>query len=425
MTLRRMLGSVAALATLAAAAFLYVAHPVRGSDHQDSPTVLKQPGADIADLYVFPGSKDPTRVVLMMNVHPLLTPPATAGASFDPGVLYQFKISHGPAGTTAPEDTVIQILASGTGADQTLTVYGPAKPNRTGTHSTLVDKSGTFAFNDTKAARFDNGIRPFAGPRADPFFFDLFQFFKILPDRNYSSPRTGNKLGTSTPTFNGYAAGSMSGAGGYACSTAPSVNALTQAAPPGFNVLSIVIGLPRSLLMPEGASPIVHVWATASVKSGAGYDQIEQLGRPAVKELFEVYDDHDATNRANPYDDPKLKNSIVDFMKNVAGRSEKISSTIGAVLYPSEIAADLSQTGASAYLGVETGGATGSKFGGRGLTDDIVDISLGAVFGDTVPKLGLAPDDGKENGCLTSEHVTSGQGGTQALADFPYGAPPH
>jgi hypothetical protein len=425
MTLRRMLGSVAALATLSAAAFLYIAHPVRGSDHQDSPTMLKKPAADITDLYVFPGSKDPARVVLMMNVHPLITPAATSGAFFDPGVLYQFKIAHGPAGTTSKEDLVVQVLASGTGANQKLTVYGPAKPNVTGTHSKLVAKSGTFAFNDTDVKRFENGIRPFAGPRADPFFFDLFQFFKILPDRNYSSPRTGNKLGTTTPTFNGYAAGATSGANGYACSTAPSVNALTQAAPPGFNVLSIVIGLPRKLLMPEGASSIVHVWGTTSVKGGDGYDQIEQLGRPAVKELFEIYDDHDATNHASPYNDPKLKESILDFMLHVAGRSEKISQTIQAVLYPSEIAADLSQSGNSAYLGVETGGATGSKFGGRGLTDDIVDISLGAVFGKTIPSLGLATDDNKENGCLTSEHVTSGQGGTQALPDFPYGAPPH
>jgi hypothetical protein len=76
-------------------------------------------------------------------------------------------------------------------------------------------------------------------------------------------------------------------------------------------------------------------------------------------------------------------------------------------------------------LGVETGGATGGLFGGRGLTDDVIDISLGAVFGGTIPALGLAPDDGAENTCLTDEHVSSGQGGTQTQSGYPYLAPPH
>ena len=54
--------------------------------------------------------------------------------------------------------------------------------------------------------------------------------------------------------------------------------------------------------------------------------------------------------------------------------------------------ADLSQnTTKAAYLGVETAGATGSAFGGRALTDDVVDIDLGVIFGSTIPSLGLAP----------------------------------
>ena len=112
-------------------------------------------------------------------------------------------------------------------------------------------------------------------------------------------------------------------------------------------------------------------------------------------------------------------------MKNVAGRSPAISTVVGAVLYPNEMAFDVSQPGAAAYLGVETGGATGSKFGGRGLTDDVITTSLGVVFGNTVPALGLTPDDGKENTCLNNEHVFSGQGGTQTQAAFPFFAQPH
>ncbi len=112
-------------------------------------------------------------------------------------------------------------------------------------------------------------------------------------------------------------------------------------------------------------------------------------------------------------------------MKHVAGRSKQITGVVDAVLGLNELAADVSQSGPAAYLGVETGGATGSKWGGRGLTDDIVNISLGAVFGNTIPALGLAPDDGKENNCLTNEHVSSGQGGQQTQSTFPYLAPAH
>ena len=153
--------------------------------------------------------------------------------------------------------------------------------------------------------------------------------------------------------------------------------------------------------------------------------QIELLSRPAVKELFEVFDEHAITNVAEPYDDLLIKNIIPFFAHYVAGRSTAISNTLGAVLYPNEIAADISQPGPAAYLGVETGGATGGKFGGRGLTDDVIGISLGAVFGSTIPALGLTPDDHKENLCLAAEHVASGQGGQQTQAAFPFLAPPH
>ena len=53
-------------------------------------------------------------------------------------------------------------------------------------------------------------------------------------------------------------------------------------------------------------------------------------------------------------------------------RSQKTADTLQAVLYPNVMKADLSQnTTKAAYLGYETGGATGSKFGGRALDDDI------------------------------------------------------
>ncbi len=433
MTLRRILGSVTAMAALTAAVFLYLAHPVRGSDHQDAPIMLNHPATDITDVYLFPDPNNSANVIFAMDVFPLLTHATAGSVSFNPDAVYQFKIVNGAVGDTNPENTVIQVTASGAGKSQRLTLRGPGAPVHTGLDSMLLPAVGSFPLN--KATNLPGGIVAFAGPRADPFFFDLFQFFSILPDRLYSNPRTGDKLGSSTPTFNGYAKGSTSGASGsgYACSTNPSVNALTQlGSPPGFNVLGLVLSIPKTMLVTGTQSSIIHVWATTSRPIGTYqgkrvYRQRELLARPAVKELFETFASHQLTNASNPYNDPYIAGSISYFMQNVAGRSSAISNVVESVLTPNELAADLSQPASSgaAYLGVETGGATGSKWGGRGLTDNIIDISLGAVFGGTVPALGLAPDDGKENNCLTSQHVVSGQGGQQTQSTFPYLASPH
>lgn len=443
MQLQRLAVSLSAIIAFGGAAALYSSHPARSSDHQDSPAVVARPGADITDVFMFPAPQDRDDVELVMDVVPLIPAGTSANYSLDPSVLYQFKLAHGPLGTRAPADLAVQILPKGRGARQELRAF--VKTGYTpGTSATTGTPIGEYPFNKPGGSRLGNDIVAFTGPRADPFFFDLFQFFKVLPDRLYSNPRTGDTLGSATPTFNGYPQGAKSGLASrnYACSTAAPTNALTQING-GFDVISIVVEVPRRLLVARGQSPLVHLWATASVRSrnredalsndrGDGrddparvYDQTELLSRPAVKELFETFADHAKTNVSEPYNDPTIADSIAYFMKNVAGRSAAISNVVTSVLYPNEIAADLSQPGPAAYLGVETGGATGGKFGGRALTDDVIDTSLGVVFGNTIPALKLAADDGKENTCLTNEHVASGQGGVQTQATYPYLAQPH
>jgi hypothetical protein len=146
------------------------------------------------------------------------------------------------------------------------------------------------------------------------------------------------------------------------------------------------------------------------------YKQIELLSRPAVKEAFEMFKDHNRTNRSEPYDDPVLQRQIKSF--TLAFRSKENADTLQAVLYPNVMKVDLSQnTTTAAYLGVETGGATGSKYGGRALSDDIIDISLGAIFGNTLSALGLIPDDHKEAPCLTTDNIAYDKSNTST---FPY-----
>jgi hypothetical protein len=161
------------------------------------------------------------------------------------------------------------------------------------------------------------------------------------------------------------------------------------------------------------------------------YKQIELLSRPAVKELFEKFVDHQISNASEPYADTTLQGEIQGLTDALRPPNATLGTDYGralaGILYPNEMSADLSQTGGAAYLGIETGGATsgtGSKFGGRAVTDDVIDISLGAVFGNTLAALHVQPEDNEENNCLTTDHVA--MNASQApVATFPYLHAPH
>ena len=298
MQLKRIIGSVTAIVALAAAAVLYTVHPVKSSDHQDTYNLANAIGhntsADITDVYVFPSPSNPNNVVFAMNVSPLI--PAGMGTSkfFDPTLMWQFKIAHGA--TNFQEDQVIQFKATGTDANQTITVYGPAAPHEIGTVNTFITPSGTAKYNTpTPVTIGSNQAQVFAGPRADPFVFDLFAFFSFLGDRDFQTHTAQNDAGPGTlynadntglaaqvatpqdkaqpanqPSFAGFASGTTSGAnaalGNYACNSGPSQNALADLAG-GFNVLSFVIEVPKSAIYGAGSgftSSVIHVWATSS-----------------------------------------------------------------------------------------------------------------------------------------------------------------
>ena len=409
---RKTLGIIAAalaLLVMAAVFSLYGLRPGVSSDHADSPAVLARPGADLTDVYIFPAPHNDDNVVLAVDAHPLIAAGMGPQTFFDPGVMYQFKIDNDDSHV---EDLVIQFKASAPkDGSQTITLYGPGKPNMIGTSSTWIEPTGTFSYD--KPTTLKGGVKVFAGPREDPFFFDLARFFQIIPDRNFGNHGNGKTVPKASATgFRGFPEGS-------GCDTSASQDFL---AANKFNVLSFVIELPRTKLSPKKGK--INVWTTASVKDplspyGSAYTQIERLARPAVKEAFEAFDQHDTTNRSAPTNDPALSDAIVSFTKTVAGRSDATAGVLKAVLIPDEMTADLSQDNVkAAYLGSETGGATGSKFGGRGLGDDVIDISLGAIFGNTVAALKLAPDDGHESKCLTSDNVSAS--GHHYLDRFPY-----
>jgi hypothetical protein len=188
----------------------------------------------------------------------------------------------------------------------------------------------------------------------------------------------------------------------------------------------------RSISMSISAAGLLGLVVLAGCGSGGGggprtYSQVDRLARPAVNEVFATVanDRHKINDEIAPPQDPtQIANDIQSFMTGTAGRSQAITDVVKAVLVPDVMKANLSSSATTAaYLGVETNGATGSTFGGRAPADDVVDISLGVIFGNTVPALGLAPDDGKEIPTLTSDNVGPGAKHFSS-GSFPYlGAP--
>ena len=211
-----------------------------GSDHQDTPEVELNAKMDMTDVYAFPGS-GPGRIVLVMNSRAFLTPGQTPGASFDPDLLYQFKIDNDG---DAIEDKVIQVTFSGTGATQKVHVRGPATPPVQGAMmNEVADFPATISGDINTTLGSANNMQVFAGPRDDPFFLDLEQFLCILPDR---APVTGPlSVPCPQPILSWRSAGQ---AQNYIA---------------GYNVLSIVIELPASDLT-AGGTPKLGIWGSIS-----------------------------------------------------------------------------------------------------------------------------------------------------------------
>jgi hypothetical protein len=259
MRIARLLAGIGALSVLCAAAILYAHVPARSFDLQDSPATVKRPATDIADTYFFPSPSNPNNVVVVMDVHPLI--PAGQGLTtyFDQGVLYTMKFDNlysTEASSSRPlEDLVIQIsFGAVANNSQQVFVYGPGAPNQTGTTTSLIDGgtiNGTGLIN--KVFQTNTGLTVFAGARQDPFFFDLQQFYKILPDRNMGSTATGC---LPAPRGNGTCPLGFNPAGSAS-------NFLANV-----NVLSVVIEIPKNTLIPTGTGPLVAYWATSSTQTG-------------------------------------------------------------------------------------------------------------------------------------------------------------
>jgi hypothetical protein len=205
------------------AAGIITAGIVLAADHADSPTITGKT-TDITDVYAFQ-AQNTSNMAFVINTQGLLTPGASAMAAFDNNTMIELNIDNNADNI---EDLVVQCVFN----NGTMYVYGPIKPGTTGSKSVVVGNASISVavtpYGQNAIIASQNNYMAFAGPRDDPFFFDLDQYKKIIGGTATSFSNPGND------SFK------------------------------GTNVMSIVVEFPKALLAATNGK--VNVWAEAKRK---------------------------------------------------------------------------------------------------------------------------------------------------------------
>lgn len=193
------------------------------ADHIDAPAVSNT-GNDITDFYAFQGQNQ-SNMVFVVNTQGLLSPTATGAASFKENVLIEINIDNNNDNV---EDLVIQAIPR----NGKMYFFGPVAPGTTGTTSTIKTNNpagnvSISAYGSAAITAQNNGMTFFAGPRDDPFFFDLGAYMAVI--------------GGTAPGF------SATGTDTFA----------------GTNVLSTVIEVPKAML---GGTGTLKTWVETKQK---------------------------------------------------------------------------------------------------------------------------------------------------------------
>jgi hypothetical protein len=148
--------------------------------------------------------------------------------------------------------------------------------------------------------------------------------------------------------------------------------------------------------------------------ANAAFVQAERLGNPLVSEVMVVKHRHQLYNYAQPSRDPgAFTGDLVGFITGVAGRDQAYANVIAGALLPDMLVTYPARDGTPVFwLSWVFGG-----YGGRSLSDDVVDIGLGAIFGN------LLGNNNNVTPGLTTDNVDAND--TPFRTTFPYLAAAH
>ena len=319
--------AVAALAAVAAVAAVATSGPepetAAAASHREAPLISLDPGADITDFFLFrsyeQGKSD--RVALVMDV---TSEEPSSGPNywrFDPSVVYSFNVDNDADGdaedvrfefrfqdefrgvnkdlglflsyVALPPITKLDGPGSeGLGLRQRYSVTMVQGKTRTQIASGLIAVPSnvgprTMPDYDSLAAQgvydLDGGVRVFAGQRDDPFYIDLGALFDTLNLR------------------------------------APGTDMLS-----GFNVNTIALELPSTMLTLDQGKPVLGAYAATSrnqvqihrgdsIQGEGKQVQVQRLANPLVNEAIIGTADKDKWNALDPDDEE----AFTDYYDNL------------------------------------------------------------------------------------------------------------
>ena len=147
------------------------------------------------------------------------------------------------------------------------------------------------------------------------------------------------------------------------------------------------------------------------------YDQVDFLGNPLVSEVTIAKANHDAYNMTQPYNTATFLPQTAQFVTSF-GRPAALAQLLGSVLYPDILIVDPSKDPATAGW---LSWALSNGWGGRKLTDDVVDLGLTAIFSSFLNPTGALCQPFKLPLC--TDNVSTND--VPFSNTFPYLASPH
>lgn len=438
-----------AFAICAMAVLLFAPANLVASSHREAPISALDHTADVTDWYAFVSFDHPDRVTMILNVDPFLEP--SNGPNyfpFDPNVLYEMKVDNNRDGV---EDITFQFrftteirlpgvftgfVGGIAGIPPITSLDGPGSAGlslrqsytvtmvKKGVATNLGGGQTLFAVPANVGPRtmpdyqqlfnqgiydLGNGIRVFAGTIADPFFIDLGAAFDSLNFRMGVG-------GVLTPAVD-----------------ADDTHNYAPDSVAGFNVNSMVLEIPTTMLTEDGAlhpagdkRAVIGTYGatsrrritirriakqvsatSAATKGEAGWQQVQREGNSLINELiigtgfkdrFSVDDPENDKQFANFFLDPLLAHIFSSF--GIPVPAPPRTDLLPLVQYMAPICpgcgvgdtgpiADLlrlntgiapTAPGSQKRLGFIAGDNAGFP-NGRRLNDDVVDIASRAVAG--------------------------------------------
>ena len=425
---RRPLPAAALLAMLAAAALAPAT--ALASSHSEAPGTSKDRLADDTDLYAWVAADAPGAVTIVGNWVPLIEPNSGPNfAGFDDNAHYYINVDN--VGD-AKKHLRFEFTFNTTRQNQNTFLYNTGvvtslqdpdlNVRQTWTltrvdldaHTETVIGTGQVApyfvgpvsmpdypsLAQSAIQTLGDGTKVFVGPRDDPFFVDLAAVFDLLSIRK----PPGNK------------GKGVDGVGGY-------------------NVMSIVMQIPKQRLTKDGTAPdaarainIVGIWDTAerlknqtingdgTITVSGPEQQVSRLGMPLVNEIVIPLGKKDLFNASEPANDvanfgayvvdpeparllhalfginvpAAPRNDLVAvFATGVPGLNQPANVSPGEML---RLNMSIPPAKKPSRFGVLAGDVAGFP-NGRRLADDVVDIELRVVAGVLVPGFDVAPNN--------------------------------